>query len=186
MMDSECDHTRGIGRTLSSAITICRCCRDYLCSICGGTIVWYEGLRVTNPIVQWRYCGKPTCLEAEGTYHGHPIDMMAQYRNAVVAKRVLQHLQDRGLAPRPSYTPPEQTILPSGAVRIKLAPHPFTLDPGEACWCNRGKDCDGNHEIGPIEIEHRCGICGQTFQISKDDPHWSTGRGPICPDDRRS
>lgn len=32
-----------------------------------------------------------------------------------------------------------------------------------------------------IEVVHRCGLCGQTFQISKDDPHWSTGRGPICP-----
>ena len=37
----------------------------------------------------------------------------------------------------------------------------------------------------PIEVVHRCGLCGQTFQISKDDPHWSTGRGPICPDDTR-
>ena len=36
----------------------------------------------------------------------------------------------------------------------------------------------------PIEVVHRCGLCGRTFQISKDDPHWSTGRGPICPNPR--
>lgn len=33
-----------------------------------------------------------------------------------------------------------------------------------------------------IEVENRCGFCGQTFQIAPDDPHWSTGRGPICPE----
>lgn len=26
-----------------------------------------------------------------------------------------------------------------------------------------------------------CGICGQLFQVRSDDPHWATGRGPICP-----
>jgi hypothetical protein len=31
-------------------------------------------------------------------------------------------------------------------------------------------------------VENRCGICGQTFQIAPNDPHWSTGRGPICPE----
>lgn len=33
----------------------------------------------------------------------------------------------------------------------------------------------------PVEVVHRCGTCGETFQISKTDPHWCTGRGPICP-----
>lgn len=33
-----------------------------------------------------------------------------------------------------------------------------------------------------IEVENRCGFCGQAFQIAPDDPHWSTGRGPICPE----
>jgi len=36
----------------------------------------------------------------------------------------------------------------------------------------------------PVEVTHRCGLCGKTFQISKDDPHWSTGRGPICPEEQ--
>jgi hypothetical protein len=31
------------------------------------------------------------------------------------------------------------------------------------------------------EVVHRCGFCGETFQIKADDPHWSTGRGPLCP-----
>ena len=32
-----------------------------------------------------------------------------------------------------------------------------------------------------FEITNRCGFCGETFQIDKNDPHWSTGRGPLCP-----
>lgn len=176
---------RGKGRRQSSAITVCRNCRDYVSSICGLTIEWYEGLCVTNPVVQWRYCGKSACIQAEAAYHGYPVALMEQHRSTLVAKRMLLHLQDRGPEPRPPYTPPEQTVLPSGAVRLKFTPRPFTLDPGEACWCNRGKDCDGGHEIGPIEVVNVCGICGKSFQIAADDPHWSTGLGPICPDDRR-
>ena len=35
---------------------------------------------------------------------------------------------------------------------------------------------------GPaIEAVHICGICGETFRIAPDDPHWSTGEGPLCP-----
>ena len=180
----ECDHKRGMGRERGSAITVCCNCRDFLCSMCGITIEWHEGLRVTNPPVQWRYCAKPACLEVEAQYHGHSVAVMAQHRSALVAKRLLRHLQDRGLEPRPPYTPPERTILPSGASLIKITPLPFTLDPGEACWCNLGKDCVGDHEIYFAEPSHVCGLCGKTFQITKDDPHWSTGRGPICPDDR--
>lgn len=31
-----------------------------------------------------------------------------------------------------------------------------------------------------VEAVNLCGTCGNTFQITADDPHWSTGRGPIC------
>jgi hypothetical protein len=185
-MTPMCDHRRGMGRTRSSAITVCRNCRDFICSICGLTIEWYEGLCVTNPPVQWRYCEKPACVEVEAAYHGYPIDEMIQHRNALCAKR----LQPLRRLPRPPYT---GTILPSlprlqsGPVqsrpeRINFTPLPFKLDPGEACWCNRGKDCDGSHEIFIGAPIHVCGLCGKTFEISDDDPHWSTGRGPICPD----
>lgn len=34
-----------------------------------------------------------------------------------------------------------------------------------------------------VAVVHRCGICGKTFEITSDDPHWSTGRGPICPEE---
>lgn len=30
-------------------------------------------------------------------------------------------------------------------------------------------------------VQHRCGECGELFEIAGDDPHWRTGRGPICP-----
>lgn len=58
-----------------------------------------------------------------------------------------------------------------------------------------------NTSPGPAEdrvvviegVENRCGICGQIFQLSPDDPHTAlinrtiknAGRGPICPTERR-
>ena len=180
-----CDHTRGTGRMRNTAITVCRNCRDYLCSICGLTIAWHAELYVTNPPVQWRYCEKPACVKVEAEYHGHPAAVMLQHRDTLRSKRMLEHLQDRGIEPRPPFIPLERTILAKGTERIKITLAPFKLDPGEACWCNRGKDCDGSHEIFIGEPVHVCGQCGQTFQITKDDPHWSTGRGPICPTERK-
>jgi hypothetical protein len=51
---------------------------------------------------------------------------------------------------------------------------------------------DGDRPLRPggggtraVEVVHRCGICGEVFQICPDDPHWSTGRGPICPEGRQ-
>ena len=87
--------------------------------------------------------------------------------------------------PQPPYT---GTILSGGSSqgvvarpeRCQSMPSPFKLDPGEACWCNRGKDCDGSHEYNRRSGEC-CGECGEEFEISEADPHWSTGRGPICP-----
>jgi hypothetical protein len=29
-----------------------------------------------------------------------------------------------------------------------------------------------------------CGFCGETFRIDASDPHWVTGRGPLCPNIR--
>lgn len=177
----ECTHTRGTGRMQSTAITVCRNCRCFLCSTCGLTIAWHEGLRVTNPPVQWRYCAKPSCIEVEAAYHGHPVAEMTQHRDALRAKRLLRHLQDRGIEHRPPHSPPARTYLPSGATLIKMPPFFFTLDPGEACWRDLGKDCRGNHEIYVGDPTNVCGLCGETFEIRDDDPHWSTGRGPSCP-----
>ena len=33
----------------------------------------------------------------------------------------------------------------------------------------------------PVEVINVCGECGESFEISDVDPHWVTGRGPICP-----
>ena len=184
MSSHKCDHRRGVSQSRSSAITVCRCCRDFLCSICGITIEWYEGLCITNPVVQWRYCAKDACIKAEAAHHALPIDEMIQRRNELRGKRVLMHLQDRGIEPRPQLDLLRRRSLPSGAELIMITPRSFALDPGEACWCNLGKDCVGDHEIGPIELVNVCGDCGREFQISDDDPHWSTGRGPICPTGR--
>ncbi len=71
--------------------------------------------------------------------------------------------------------------------RARQAPPPSTEDlerlaldlfgpPDElALRRNRGKLSPG------VEVVHLCGLCGQTFEIKPDDPHWVTGRGPICP-----
>lgn len=62
-------------------------------------------------------------------------------------------------------------------------------------WFRGGNDEDGlekifEHELAiilgnepdrPMQVINVCGECGETFEIGNDDPHWSTGRGPICP-----
>ena len=35
--------------------------------------------------------------------------------------------------------------------------------------------------MSSTDVIHRCGFCGETFEIDDDDPHWVTGRGPLCP-----
>jgi hypothetical protein len=48
------------------------------------------------------------------------------------------------------------------------------------CMWERGHP--GNCEFMRFgEPEHLCGMCGELFQIDDDDPHFATGRGPICP-----
>lgn len=32
-----------------------------------------------------------------------------------------------------------------------------------------------------VQVVNLCGLCGQIFTFKPDDPHWVTGRGPICP-----
>ncbi len=180
-----CDHQRGRLRNLSSAVTVCHHCRDFLCSICGVTIDWHEGLCVANPGVQWRFCTKDTCVTTEAAYHVLPVDEMIRCRDALRNKRVSAHLRDRGIEPPPPPPFPSDTLVThttaGGAQRIFLTPRAFVLDPGEACWCNLGKDCAGSHQIFVAEPQNLCGLCGQEFRIANDDPHWSTGRGPLCP-----
>jgi hypothetical protein len=71
--------------------------------------------------------------------------------------------------------------------RVMKAPPPTTADlellardlfaPRDELAARRNKG-----KIPPgVEVVNICGLCGQTFRITKDDPHWSTGRGPICP-----
>jgi hypothetical protein len=85
--------------------------------------------------------------------------------------------QDRGSAVRlpPSDTPVIQTT--AGVRSAFITPRVFMLDPGEACWCNLGK----NHEVYLAEPVNHCGLCGQEFRIAADGLHWSTDKGPICP-----
>ena len=70
--------------------------------------------------------------------------------------------------------------------RIMLENRAFKLDPGEACWCNLGKSCEGNHEIFIGEPVNVCGFCGEEFELSNTDPHFASGRGPTCPNPRQA
>lgn len=183
----ECDHTRGFGKHRSSAITVCRNCRDYICSICGVTRDWHEQLYVTNPPLQWRYCAKPACVEVEATYHALTVDEMTRCRQELRAKRMAESLRDR--------TPVDMAKVKEGVIAnggswtggngkpemIKLGPFTFKLDRGEACWCNLGKSCTGSHEIFIGEPVNVCGFCGEEFELSDTDPHFASGRGPTCP-----
>lgn len=146
-----CDHRRWRDRV--SAVTVCRNCRDYLCSLCGVTIDWHEGLRVTNPVVQWRYCANPACIEVEAAYHAMTVDEMVQRRDDLRAKRLHEDLESRKPFDRAAA---KARVISNGGTweggngrpeRIKLGPSTFKLDPGEACWCNLGKNCNGNHEL---------------------------------------
>jgi hypothetical protein len=33
-----------------------------------------------------------------------------------------------------------------------------------------------------VPTRDACGLCGLRFRIADDDPHWSAGHGPICPE----
>ena len=75
-----------------------------------------------------------------------------------------------------------------------LDPRATPLRQNGARWYRGGKEPDlekvfelevarilGHEPELPVEVIHVCGECGERFEISKTDPHWSTGRGPICP-----
>jgi len=177
-----CDHKRGRIPRRSSAITVCQCCRDFLCSICGTSIEWHEGLGIANPAAKWRYCSKEACIKAEARYHGMPVDEMIRHRHVLRAKRVSRHFLDRGIAVRPPPSATHGTPVTAGsAQRIFTTQRTFSLGLGEACWCNLGKDCCGDHELYLGAPVHRCALCGQAFLISPEDLHWSTGQCSICP-----
>ena len=109
----------------------------------------------------------PKRIVAE-TNHGADIDFQIQQRKA--------HATEVAADPRAAFKPELITVPP-----LK---QPY-LERGEACWCNLGKDCTGSHEITVGDPIHVCGECGEEFKIDKSDPHWSTGRGPLCPKRKR-
>jgi hypothetical protein len=75
-----------------------------------------------------------------------------------------------------------------------LDPRAEPLHGSASRWYRGGQEADmermfelevarilGHEPELPVQVIHRCGECGETFEISDTDPHWSTGRGPICP-----
>lgn len=199
-----CDHKRRAGDGRVSALTICQSCRDFLCSLCGVTVEWRAGLCCANPGAQWRYCAKPACIRAEAEYHDLAFDDMIERRAALRVKRIsAEESFGKIVLPLRSPLPLRRVAsvasgsrdLPSGDLlsrppRRAFKPERIIVSPllsrrylerGEACWCNLGKACVGDHEIFLGEPVHVCGECGEDFEISETDPHWTSGRGPICP-----
>jgi hypothetical protein len=116
---------------------------------------------------------KPACIQVEADYHGLSIAEMIQRRGELRAKRLRGNQQERGVelytmtAPRviqadggpvPASWADIVTQRPGLSAfrpeRVAVGRHVAKLDPGEACWCNLGKDCDGSHEIGPITVHN--------------------------------
>lgn len=70
---------------------------------------------------------------------------------------------------------------PAGDVS-KSCPKTATDTDGTVVPCAFHAGHDGQHRFIRIgSVTHWCGICGEPFEVSETDPHWSTGRGPICP-----
>lgn len=164
-----------------------------MCSTCGVTLEWHDKLYVANPPAQWRYCAKDGCVEAEAAYHGFSVDEMTGHRNALNAWRQAEEARARVPITRAQL---KERIISLGGTweggngrpeRISFGSSVFKLAPGEACWCNLGKDCSGSHEIDIGEPVNVCGECGEIMTRPLGaDPHWATGRGPICPKPKRS
>ena len=80
-----------------------------------------------------------------------------------------------------AFRPERVNIAWTGKARVDC-PETATDDDGTIVPCAFDKDHDGRHRFIVFGgVEHRCGLCGETFEIKPTDPHWVTGRGPICP-----
>jgi hypothetical protein len=161
--------------------------------VCGVAVPWHKDLMIANPSIAGRFCNG--CVDVEATYHGLSIEEMHACRSRLRTKRIAQDRKYHGFREEPQDPIDRVDMKPYfEAARIehrqaqafrpeRLVPSPPQpyLERGEACWCHRAKDCDGNHEFRNIVAVNLCGRCGETFEISMTDPHWSSGHGPICP-----
>jgi hypothetical protein len=176
--------------------------------VCGVAVPWRKDLMIANPTIAGRFCDG--CVDVEAAYHGLSVEEMHACRARLRVKRIAQDRKYHGFREEPqdpidrvdmktaTPVPPARLTDPAplkpyfeaGRIEHRQAFRPKRLIPppsqpylerGEECWCHRAKDCDGNHEFHSITAVNLCGLCGETFEISKTDPHWSSGRGPICP-----
>lgn len=186
-------------------------CVNYLCAVCGVAVPWHKDLMIANPSIAGRFCNGCVDVEAayhglsveemhacrgrlrtkriaqDRKYHGfseepqYPVDQTHMKTATPVPPARLTDpttLKPYFEVDRIEHRSAHQGFRPERLV--PSPPQPY-LERGEACWCHRAKDCDGNHEFRNIVAVNLCGLCGETFEISRTDPHWSSGRGPICP-----
>jgi hypothetical protein len=127
-------------------------------------------VKVRHAIWLWRLKTEQWCWECSScgpsTAH-HELDA------ALLAEARAHFDQGWGLEPTPIWSP-----LAIWVDRWTRVPPPSAADLDKLAT-----ELAQGRRSQPQEAVNVCGFCGQTFQIAPDDPHWSTGRGPICPKD---
>ena len=82
---------------------------------------------------------------------------------------------------------PHVIVLGDRPEKVGLDLETFEIGPLQSLVPYRRVACTPPTEAPPRTVRvdgaplNWCGLCGKTFRIAPDDPHWSTGRGPICP-----
>lgn len=157
-------------------------CTRYLCAVCGVAVPWHENLMIANPTISGRFCDE--CVNVEAAYHGLSVEEMHACRARLRVRRIAQcdrsHplprdtrdrfemeiARDRGGRPGSVFSsecvplagtiPGRVSLVGSGGLRDTNAqPSRPYLERGEACWCHRAKDCDGNHEFRNVSMSSR-------------------------------
>lgn len=155
---------------------VCQCyapaCTNYLCAVCGVIVAWRRDLMIVNPTISGRFC--TSCVDVEAAYHGLSIEEMRACRARLRIKRIAADLSTRGTPlPQGARHRFEQEVARARAARLLPAsalpervllversnprdvneqPSRPYLERGEACWCHRAKDCDGNHEFHNVTV----------------------------------
>lgn len=175
MMDENCaddDVCCGKQDAPPHELRVCQCyaptCTNYLCAVCGVAVAWHKNLMIVNPTISGRFCND--CVNIEAAYHGLSVEEMHACRSRLRIRRVAQSsirlslrdhrvahpvfahvvLQDLQRVSQPRFQ--DKALRPE---RVIVGPpsQPY-LERGEACWCHRAKDCDGNHEFHNITVHN--------------------------------
>ena len=173
--DTCCGEAGGVRTAPAHERRVCQChaptCTNYLCAVCGVAVPWHKNLMIANPTIAGRFCDG--CVDVEAAYHDLSVEEMRACRARLWVKRVAQDRKYHGFHEEPQDPIDRVDMTPAPPARLtdpaplkpyfeagriehrqafrseRLIPPPSQpyLERGEACWCHRAKDCDGNHEF---------------------------------------